>query len=111
MWVCSELQHHLMVLVFRRTGMLKPLPVLRQVLQGVIANLTTKGRGNPHLFINREEEEITALDHVLQYRLSNGIIGVDQNVEGLEAIEFKGKALIWQPERLFNPYLYSIRKA
>lgn len=91
MWVCSELQHHLMVLFLRRTGMLKPLPVLCQVLQGVIPNLTAKGRGNPRLFINREEEEITALDHVLQYRLSNGIIGVDQNVEGLEAIEFKGK--------------------
>lgn len=91
MWVRCELQHHLMVLVLRRAGVLKPLPVFRQVLQGVIAYLTTKGRGNPRLFINSEEEEITALDHVLQYCLGNGIVGVDQNVEGLEAIEFKGK--------------------
>ena len=91
MRVCSELQHHLMVLVLRRAGVLKPLPVLRQVLQGVIAYLTTKGRGNPRLFINSEEEEITTLDHVLQYCLGNGIIGIDQNIEGLEPIEFKGE--------------------
>lgn len=59
--------------------------------QGVISDRTVKGCRNARLFINGKEEEITTLDHSLQDRLGNCIVGVDQNIEGFETVKLKGK--------------------
>jgi hypothetical protein len=78
------------VLGLRGRRALEACKIGRDPRQIVLPDFCTEG-GDAAIGVEREEEVVAAFDEGGQHRLHQRIIGIDQDVVGLEAVELKSK--------------------